>query len=130
MSSSLHGTSVLHPVSVVPISETTESGSTVPPENINVRGNSSVASNETPISNHGISSVASNQTPPSMSSVGDNSVAGRGRGRRGRGSRGRGSRGSNTSDSTKISSEDVDRLMAELDRRREESIQLIDGHFG
>jgi hypothetical protein len=78
MSSSLHGTSVLHPVSVVPISETTELGSTVPPENINVRGNSFVASNETPISNHGISSVASNDHSYSTQhhlSVGDASRA-------------------------------------------------------
>lgn len=89
MSSSLHGTSVLHPVSVVPISETSESsstlpplvppsvksetmssssGSTLPPENIRVfsnplfeeQGVSSMASNETPVSSHGISSVASN----------------------------------------------------------------------
>jgi hypothetical protein len=76
-SSSVHGTSVLHPVSVVRVSET-ESGSTVPPQNINVRGNSSVASNETPVSSHGISSVGSNggiYVPQPHESVGDESRA-------------------------------------------------------
>jgi hypothetical protein len=77
MSSSLHGTSVLHPRSVVRISET-ESGSTVPSQNINVRENLSVASNETPVSSHGISSVGSNgdsYVPQPHGSVGDASRA-------------------------------------------------------